>query len=150
MFDSYVYTFWSLTSSCEIIYSRIFINNCKNCKVSLLLFVVYSIVHVSESLSAFQIKCTPVSRNKSRIGDRFLPRLYSFMRFTEKQRCTTALSFFPLFSAWEYIYSASGVLETNACVPDLLFTILLVPSSYLFSLSFFQSFLSLTLAPNIL
>lgn len=72
---------------------------------------------VAECICAFQIKCTPVSRDESRIGEWFLPRLHSSMRFTEKQRCTTALSsFFPFFSAWEYIYSASGVPEKHGCL----------------------------------
>lgn len=146
LFVSYVYTFWSLILWDNIIYSCMFISNCKNMQ-GIFPFIcrLFNRTCVAECISAFQIKCTSVSRDESRIGDWFLPRLYSSMRFTEKQRCTTAFSsFFPFFSAWEYIYSASGVPEKHGCLrawPSFCRSVW-VPPSYLLSSSSFQPFLS--------
>lgn len=139
-----------LDPSCEITYSRMLMNDCKNTTQSTSPFIYRLFNRVCAAPSAsLHFKLNALLFRGMRIAfrhRRMIPRLYSSMRFTKKQRCTTACfalsSFSTFFSLRGSTYTLHQVSRksTDACVPDLLSATLSVSSST--SSSFSQTFFS--------
>lgn len=140
MFVSYVYTFslWSLTSSCEIVYSRIFINYCKKRYLFFYLPFIqsYMCLWMHFKLNALLFRGMKVaSATDSSCGCILSWDL-------PKSKDAPPHSLFPPFflCVRVHILCIRSILKTNACVPDLLSTILCESLHPIFFLVFFPIF----------